>query len=210
MAPKKSKKSKKSKLSKVKDAVKSVTKGKDKSAAKVEDKSDAKVEDKPASETFKSENSIQSYVSNNLKLILPIFTYVVFNFFKENFFEGYAINFIELFYMIITTTVVFSLTLKNTCDQTFDPTANSLQQPLANALALLFFVYLFNIFNPCRQYMTYSQSNLFFLLLIVFGFNLINYLTSKNKDNYCKNNDNKLLIFFLLILNVGLIYASKF
>ena len=118
---------------------------------------------------------MQTYLSNNLKLILPIFTYIIFNFFKENFFEGYAINFIEMFYMIITTTIVFSLTLKNTCGQSYDTTNNSFQQPLLCSLVLLFGVYLFNIFNPCKQYMTYSQSNLFFLLLIIFGFNLMNY-----------------------------------
>jgi tellurite resistance protein TehA-like permease len=111
--------------------------------------------------------------------------------------------------MIITTTVVFSLTLKNTCGETFDVTSNSLQQPLTCSLGLLFFVYLFNIFNPCRQYMTYSQSNLFFLLLIIFMFNLMNYYMSKNKEYYCKNEKNNLLTFFLLILNSGLIYISK-
>ena len=160
--------------------------------------------------TAKVPETTKDYIINNIYLVLPIFTFVVFNFFKDNFFEGYAISFIELFHMIIATTLVFSLTLKNLCEKSYDATENGLQHPLKYSLILLFIINLFNALNPCKQYMTYTQSNLFFLVLLVFTFNIINYLVNKNKDTYCKNEDNKVIIIFLLILHIGLIYVGKY
>ena len=160
--------------------------------------------------TAKVPETAKDYIINNMYLVLPIFTFLVFNFFKDNFFEGYAINFIELFHMIIATTLVFSLTLKNICEKSYDPTENTLQHPLKYALILLFIVNLFNTLNPCKQYMTYTQSNLFFLVLLIFTFNVINYIINKKKIDYCKNEDNKVIIFFLLLLHIGLIYVGKY
>jgi len=149
------------------------------------------------------------YIQNNLFLIFPIFTYIVFNFLKENFFEGYAIRYIELFHMLISTVLVFTLTMKNYCGASYDPTNGFFQHPTKYALGLLFIINLFSIFNPCKQYMTFAQSNLFFLLILFITFNGMNYYFNKRKDEFCAESDNKVTVFFLLLLNVGLIYISK-
>ena len=149
------------------------------------------------------------YIQNNLFLIFPIFTYIVFNFLKENFFEGYAIRYIELFHMVISTVLVFTLTMKNYCGVSYDPTNGFFQHPTKYALGLLFIINLFSIFNPCKQYMTFAQSNLFFLLILFITFNGMNYYFNKRKDEFCAESDNKVTVFFLLLLNVGLIYISK-
>jgi len=152
---------------------------------------------------------IKLYIRNNLLLIFPIFTYIVFNFFKENFFEGYAIRYIELFHMIISSILVFTLTMKNHCGNSYDPTIGFFQQPTKYALGLLFIINLFSIFNPCKQYMTFAQSNLFFLLILFITFNGMNYYLNKRKDELCSKSDNKVMVFFLLLLNVALIYIAK-
>jgi hypothetical protein len=152
---------------------------------------------------------IKLYIRNNLLLIFPIFTYIVFNFFKENFFEGYAIRYIELFHMIISSILVFTLTMKNHCGNSYDPTIGFFQQPTKYALGLLFIINLFSIFNPCKQYMTFAQSNLFFLLILFITFNGMNYYLNKRKDELCSESDNKVMVFFLLLLNVALIYIAK-
>jgi hypothetical protein len=149
------------------------------------------------------------YIQNNLFLIFPIFTYIVFNFLKENFFEGYAIKYIELFHMIISTVLVFTLTMKNYCGKSYDPTNGFFQHPTKYALGLLFIINFFSIFNPCKQYMTFAQSNLFFLLVLFIAFNGMNYYFNKRKDEFCTESDNKVSVFFLLLLNIGLIYISK-
>jgi hypothetical protein len=154
-------------------------------------------------------DTIKLYIANNLLLIFPIFTYIIFNFFKENFFEGYAIRYIELFHMIVSTVLVFTLTMKNHCGASYDPTSGFFQQPIKYALGLLFIINLFSIFNPCKQYMTFSQSNLFFLLVLFISFNGINYYFKKRKDELCSDSDTKVMVFFLLLLNVALIYISK-
>lgn len=159
--------------------------------------------------TIVQDDNLNMYLKNNLFLIFPIFTYVVFNFFRENFFEGYAIRFIELFHMIISTVLVFTLTMKNYCGSSYDPTIGFFQQPTKYALGLIFIVNLFSIFNPCKRYMTYSQSNLFFLLVLLIAFNAMNYYFNKRKDEFCSSKDNKIVSLFLLLLNSGLIYVSK-
>jgi hypothetical protein len=154
-------------------------------------------------------DAIKLYIANNLLLIFPIFTYIIFNFFKENFFEGYAIRYIELFHMIVSTVLVFTLTMKNHCGAAYDPTSGFFQQPIKYALGLLFIINLFSIFNPCKQYMTFAQSNLFFLLVLFITFNGMNYYFNKRKDEFCSESDTKVMVFFLLLLNVALIYISK-
>ena len=149
------------------------------------------------------------YIINNMFLIFPIFTYIVFNFLKENFFEGYAIRYIELFHMAISTVLVFTLTMKNYCGSSYDPTNGFFQHPTKYALGLLFIINLFSIFNPCKQYMTFAQSNLFFLLILFITFNGMNYYFNKRKDEFCTDSDNKVTVFFLLLLNIGLISISK-
>ncbi len=164
---------------------------------------------KTSNKKIDTNDTIKLYISNNLLLIFPIFTYIIFNFFKENFFEGYAIKFIELFHMTVSTVLVFTLTMKNYCGNTYDPTTGFFQQPTKYALGLLFIINLFSIFNPCKQYMTFSQSNLFFLLVLFIAFNGINYYLNKRKDELCVESDNKVIVSFLLLLNVALIYISK-
>jgi hypothetical protein len=150
----------------------------------------------------------QNYISNNLTLVLPIFTYLIFNFFKKYFFEGYLINFVELFYMIMTTTIVYCLTLTNICGVTYNPGKYSLQHPLRYALILLFIINLINIINPCKKYMTYPQSNFLFIILLLIIFNVINYIISKNKDT-CKIENNNMIVLILLAFNIGLVYINK-
>jgi len=159
--------------------------------------------------TKQEQDVVKMYIQNNLFLIFPIFTHIVFNFLKENFFEGYAIRYIELFHMIISTVLVFTLTMKSYCGASYDPTNGFFQHPTKYALGLLFIINLFSIFNPCKQYMTFSQSNLFFLLILFITFNGMNYYFNKRKDEFCAESDNKVTVFFLLLLNVGLIYISK-
>ncbi len=154
-------------------------------------------------------DNVKMYITNNLLLFFPIFTYIIFNFFKENFFEGYSIKFIELFHMIISTVLVFTLTMKNHCGANYDPTNGFFQQPVKYALGLLFIVNLFNIFNPCKQYMTFAQSNIFFLLVLFITFNGMNYYFNKRKDEFCSESDTKVMSLFLLLLNVALIYIAK-
>jgi hypothetical protein len=149
-----------------------------------------------------------NYMLNNLILVLPIFTYLIFNFFKQYFFEGYLINFVELLYMIITTTFVYCISLTGTCGSTYNPGKFSLEHPLRYALILLFIINLFNIINPCRKYMTFLQSNFLFIFLFLIIFNLINYITSQNKD-ICKIENNNIIISILLALNIGLVYINK-
>ncbi len=163
----------------------------------------------PSINVPKPTDAVKLYIANNLLLIFPIFTYLVFNFFKENFFEGYAIRYIELFHMIISTVLVFTLTMKNHCGSSHDPTSGFFQQPTKYALGLLFIINLFSIFNPCKQYMTFAQSNLFFLLILFITFNGMNYYFNKRKDELCSESDNKVMVFFFLLLNVALIYISK-
>jgi hypothetical protein len=147
-------------------------------------------------------------ITNNLYLILPIFTYIIFNFFKNNFFEGYAINFIELFYMIITLILVFIVTLKKICGKSYNASENLLDQPSKYALILLFIVNLLNIFNPCKQYITYTQATILYSILLIFIFNIISHFINKNKS--CKNESSKIINIVLLIFNIGLIYIAKY
>lgn len=154
-------------------------------------------------------DTAKTYIINNMFLIFPIFTYIIFNFFRENFFEGYAIRYIEFFHMAISTVLVFTLTMKNHCGASYDPTNGFFQHPTKYALAMLFIIYLSSIFNPCKSYMTFAQSNLFFLLVLFITFNGMNYYFNKKKDEFCTESDNKIIIFFLLLLNIGLIYVSK-
>lgn len=156
-----------------------------------------------------TDDTLNMYLKNNLFLIFPIFTYIVFNFLSENFFEGYAIKYIELFHMTISTVLVFTLTMKNYCGASYDPTNGFFQQPTKNALGLLFIVSLFSIFNPCKQYMTFAQSNMFFILILLIVFNGMNYYFNKRKDEFCSTSDNKVIVLFLLLLNIGLVYVSK-
>lgn len=155
------------------------------------------------------DDNLNIYLKNNMFLFFPIFTYIVFNFLRENFFEGYAIKFIELFHMIISMILVFTLTMKNYCGSSYDPTVGFFQQPTKYALGLIFIVNLFSIFNPCRKYMTFAQSNLFFLLVLLITFNGMNYYFNKRKDEFCSTSDNKVVSLFLLLLNGGLIYVSR-
>jgi hypothetical protein len=111
--------------------------------------------------------------------------------------------------MLISTVLVFTLTMKNHCGSSYDPTYGFFQHPTKYALGLLFIINLFSIFNPCKQYMTFAQSNLFFLLVLFIAFNAMNYYFNKRKDEFCVESDNKVIIFFLTLLNVGLIYISK-
>jgi len=146
----------------------------------------------------------KKYLYNNIALLLPIITFVIFNFFKENFFEGTTIKFIELFYMIIMTTVVFNYSLKN-----IDASCATYNNSLKYALVLVFIANLFTVINPCRQYMTFAQLNLFYMLLLVLGYNLLNYFIEKNKESYCKADDNKFVLLFLFVLHFGIIYIGK-
>ena len=172
-------------------------------------KTNSKKTDSKKTDTKGSESTVNVYVKNNILLFIPIFTYIVFNFLRENFFEGYVIRYIELFHMIISTVLVFTLTMKNYCGASYDPTIGFFQHPIKYALGLIFIINLFSIFNPCKQYMTFSQSNLFFLLILFITFNGMNYYFNKRKDEFCAESDNKVTVFFLLLLNVGLIYISK-
>jgi hypothetical protein len=57
--------------------------------------------------------------------------------------------------------------------------------------------------------MTYMQSNMFFTILLIITFNVVNFLITREKDKYCKKDDNKFIILFLIMLNIGLIYMKN-
>jgi hypothetical protein len=156
----------------------------------------------------KSDNKspgVKELILNNILLLAPLFTYMVFKYFKENFFEGYAIQIIEFFFMIVVLTLVYSFTLKNICGKT---NKSAIIKPLQHALILSFILKIINIFNPCKEYMTNMQANIFFGVLLITIFNVINYFLSKEKDN-CKKEENNIVVIFLLILHAGLIYMKK-
>lgn len=157
----------------------------------------------------KSDSIISKYMISNSFLVLPLVTYFIFNFFKENFFSGYSIHFIELFYMTITTTIVFYFSFNEFCESNFRSKLETSQHCLKYALMLVFISNLFTIINPCRQYMTFMQLNLFHMLLMMVGFNLINYMVNKDNKTYCEISDSKVAVIFLLILNGGLTWISK-
>ena len=153
----------------------------------------------------KSSSPIKELIINNASLIIPIFTYAVFKYFTNKVFVGKQIQYIKLFHMIVALTLVYSITLKNICGQTNN---SVIMKPLQFALIVYLIMKLINMFNPCREYMTPMQENILFSLLLVIIFNLINYFISKQKDNYCKKEDNKFVVIFLIMVHVGLIYMK--
>ena len=151
-------------------------------------------------------DNIKDLIISNFSLVIPLFTYIIFKFLKEKFFEGQVIQYIELFHMILGLIIVYSITLKNICGE---KNKSVVLKPLQFALIVIFIINMINMFNPCREYMTYMQSNMFFTILLIIIFNVINFLLIRGKDKYCKKNDNKFIILFLIVLNVGLIYMKN-
>ena len=143
--------------------------------------------------------SSESLWKNNIYLLMPIFTFVVFNFFKENFFEGHIIKFITFFHMFVSTMLVFNLTVKN----------SDFYNSSKHAFSLLFIINLISYFNPCKKYMNFVQSNLFFIISLSIIFNIMNYYLNKCKDENCSSSDNKIIFLLLLGLNLALVYFDK-
>lgn len=151
-------------------------------------------------------DNIKDLMTSNISLLIPLFTYIVFKFLKDKFFEGQVIQYIELFHMLIGLTIVYSITLKNICGKKNN---SIILKPLQYALIVILIINMISMFNPCREYMTYMQSNMFFTILLIITFNVVNFLITREKDKYCKKDDNKFIILFLIMLNIGLIYMKN-
>jgi hypothetical protein len=151
-------------------------------------------------------DNIKELIINNIALLIPLFTYIVFKFLKEKFFEGQVIQYIELFHMLLGLTIVYVITLKNICDKKNN---SVILKPFQYALIVIFIVNIINMFNPCKESMTYGQSNMFFTVVLIIIFNIFNFLLTKEKDKYCKKEDNKFIILFLIMLNIALIYMKN-
>jgi hypothetical protein len=150
-------------------------------------------------------DNIKDLMINNILLLIPLFTYIVFKFLKEKFFEGQVIQYIELFHMLLGLTIAYSITLKNICGKKNN---SNILKPLQYALIVILIINMITMFNPCKEYMTYMQSNMLFTILLIITFNVINFIITRQKDKYCKN-DNKFIILFLIMLNIGLIYMKN-
>lgn len=157
-----------------------------------------------AKSTNKSSN-MKDLIINNFSLVIPLVTYIVFKYFKEKFFEGKVIHFIELFHMIVGLTLVYSITLKNICD---NKNSSVILKPIQYALILSLIINIINMLNPCKKYMTNMQSNILIAIVLIILFNAINFYITSQKDKHCKKQDNKFVVVFLLMLNIGLIYMK--
>lgn len=146
-------------------------------------------------------------IYNNLIFLIVIFTSIMFNFLKHNFFEGRTINFMELFFMIISTTLVFSMTLSKICGSNYH-SKFYLQHPFQNSMILLLIFNAFRMINPFKS-LPYLFSNLLSVAILVIGYNGLMFMANKNKANSCKIKSKFLINVFLTVLNIGLVYFNK-
>jgi len=144
-------------------------------------------------------SNVEQYIYSNIMLIFPFITYLIFNFFRINFFEGYTIKIIELFFMIIMTTIPYYFSGLYICNE--NSSVGSTMRSLKFSLVSLLFSNIITILNPCKTYMTFGQSNIIYMLSLLIIFNLINYMIEKN-NSLCALDNNKMINLILIVIHI--------
>jgi hypothetical protein len=144
-------------------------------------------------------SNVEQYIYSNMMLIFPFITYLIFNFFRINFFEGYTIKIIELFFMIIMTTIPYYFSGLYLCNE--NSSVGSTMRSLKFSLVSLLFSNIITILNPCKTYMTFGQSNIIYMLSLLIIFNLINYMIEKN-NSLCALDNNKIINLILIVIHI--------
>lgn len=151
--------------------------------------------------------TLKTYFYDNMWLIAVVMTFLIFNFFKDKFFEGKFIQIVELFYMTMSLFIAFYFTTSNKCSE--KTKTDTVSVSLQNALIMSLFVALITRFNPFKSKMSATQLNALYIVAIITFFNVMLYIINNDNYSYCSQTANAMIYMLVLILHFGNILTQK-
>lgn len=151
------------------------------------------------SEALPKDAGFITHVLANIWLIVPFVTILLFTL-MEGILSGNTIQYMQLFYVVLTIGISFYFVDKNAHQSKGDAVLSATH----NALMLYSIITLVIQFNPCAKCMSSQMTNMIQFAIMVICFNILAMMSNKNSSSQ----SSFLVILGLIVFQIIKIYLT--